>query len=100
MSKVYVVVKMWNGLVDDVSVHRKEPQGLTPIDEDGDNGNFIYHTEIKEFDNHTDNLEQEILSALRINKDVNWLEHDANDEFDNLITFVKTLFSRYRGDNQ
>jgi len=45
----------------------------------------------------TDNLEQEILSALKINKDVNWIEHDANDEFDNLITFVKTLFSRYRG---
>ena len=48
MSKVYVVVKMWNGLVDDVSVHRKEPQGLTLIDEDGDNGNFIYHTKIDE----------------------------------------------------
>ena len=48
MSKVYVVVKMWNGLVDDVSVHRKEPKDLTPIDEDGDNGNFIYHTEIDE----------------------------------------------------
>ena len=45
----------------------------------------------------TDNLEQEILSALKINRDVNWVEHDANDEFDNLITFVKTLFSRYRG---
>ena len=47
----------------------------------------------------TDNLEQEILSALKINRDVNWIEHDANDEFDNLITFVKTLFSRYRGNN-
>ena len=45
----------------------------------------------------TDNLEQEILSALKINRNVNWVEHDANDEFDNLITFVKTLFSRYRG---
>ena len=96
MSKVYVVVNMWDGLVDDVSVHRKEPKDLTPIDEDGDNGNFIYHTEIKESDNHTDNLEQEIISALKINRDVNWIEHDANDEFDNLITFVKTLFSRYR----
>ena len=97
MSKVYVVVNMWDGLVDDVSVHRTEPKDLTPIDEDGDNGNFIYHTEIKESDNHTDNLEQEIISALKINRDVNWIEHDANDEFDNLITFVKTLFSRYRG---
>ena len=47
----------------------------------------------------TDNLEQEILSSLKINRDVNWNEHDANDEFDNLITFVKTLFSRYRGNN-
>ena len=47
--------------------------------------------------NGIDNLEQEILSALKINRDVNWIEHDANDEFDNLITFVKTLFSRYRG---
>ena len=47
----------------------------------------------------TDNLEQEILSALKINRDVNWIEHDANDEFDNLITFVKTLFSRYRENN-
>ena len=44
----------------------------------------------------TDNLEQEILSALKINRDVNWIEQDPNDEFDNLITFVKTLFSRYR----
>ena len=49
--------------------------------------------------NGIDNLEQEILSALKINRDVNWVEHDANDEFDNLITFVKTLFSRYRGNN-
>ncbi len=49
--------------------------------------------------NGIDNLEQEILSALKINRDVNWVEHDANDEFDNLITFVKTLFSRYRRNN-
>ena len=47
----------------------------------------------------TDNLEQEILSALKINRDINWIEHDPNDEFDNLITFVKTLFSRYRENN-
>ena len=51
MSKVYVVVNMWNGLVDDVSVHRTEPKDLKPIDEDGDNGNFIYHLEIQESDN-------------------------------------------------
>ena len=47
----------------------------------------------------TDNLEQEILSALKINRDVNWIEHDPNDEFDNLITFVKKLFKKYRGNN-
>ena len=45
----------------------------------------------------TDNLEQEILSALKIDRDCNWIDQDPNDEFDNLITFVKTLFSRYRG---
>tara|TARA_A100001201_G_C4067815_1_gene194784 strand:+ start:752 stop:931 length:180 start_codon:yes stop_codon:yes gene_type:complete len=51
MQEVYVVVNMWNGLVEDVSVHREEPKDLEPIDEDGDNGNFIYHLEIKESDN-------------------------------------------------
>jgi len=50
MSKVYVVIKMWNGLVDNVSVHREEPKDLEPIDED-DNGHFIYHTKIQEYDN-------------------------------------------------
>jgi len=50
-KEVYVVVNMWNGLVEDVSVHRKEPKDLEPIDEDGDNGNFIYHLEIQESDN-------------------------------------------------
>ena len=44
----------------------------------------------------TDDLEQEIITTLRINKDVNWNEYDANDEFDNLITFVKKLFKKYR----
>ena len=44
----------------------------------------------------TDNLEQEILSALKIDRDCNWIDQDPNDEFDNLITFVKTLSSRYR----
>ena len=51
MQEVYVVVNMWNGLVEDVSVHREEPKDLKPIEEDGDNGNFIYHLEIKESDN-------------------------------------------------
>ena len=52
-KEVYVVVNMWNGLVEDVSVHREEPKDLEPIDEDGDNGNFIYHLEIQESDNDT-----------------------------------------------
>jgi len=58
---------------------------------------YINADDLEEVSDGIDNLEQEILSALKINKDVNWIEHDANDEFDNLITFVKTLFSRYRG---
>ena len=57
---------------------------------------YINADDLEEVSDGIDNLEQEILSALKINKDVNWIEHDANDEFDNLITFVKTLFSRYR----
>ena len=44
----------------------------------------------------TDDLEQEIITTLRINRDVNWIENDPNDEFDNLITFVKKLFKKYR----
>tara|TARA_R110000765_G_scaffold140439_1_gene240975 strand:+ start:412 stop:738 length:327 start_codon:yes stop_codon:yes gene_type:complete len=60
---------------------------------------YINADDLEEVSDGIDNLEQEILSALKINRDVNWIEHDANDEFDNLITFVKTLFSRYRGNN-
>ena len=48
----------------------------------------------------TEILEQEILSALKINRNVNWIEQDPNDEFDNLITFVKKLFKKYKGENQ
>jgi len=44
----------------------------------------------------TEILEQDIISALKINRDVNWIENDPNDEFDNLITFVKKLFKKYR----
>ena len=47
-KEIYVVVKMWKGTIDDVSVHRKEPQDLEPIDDTGDNGNFIYLTQIEE----------------------------------------------------
>ena len=48
IKEVYVVVNMWNGLVEDVSVHKEEPIGLTTIDEDGNNGNYIYHLPIEE----------------------------------------------------
>jgi len=44
----------------------------------------------------TEILEQDIISALKINRDINWIENDPNDEFDNLITFVKKLFKKYR----
>ena len=47
-KELYVVVKMWNGIIDDVSVYRKEPKDLEPIDDNGDNGNFIYLTQIEE----------------------------------------------------
>tara|TARA_R110001599_G_scaffold100062_1_gene256325 strand:+ start:412 stop:738 length:327 start_codon:yes stop_codon:yes gene_type:complete len=60
---------------------------------------YINADDLEEVSDGIDNLEQEILSALKINRDVNWIDQDPNDEFDNLITFVKTLFSRYRGNN-
>ena len=41
-KEVYVVVRMWNGLVDDVSVYRKEPQGTEEICENTDNGEHVY----------------------------------------------------------
>ena len=47
-KELYVVVKMWKGTIDDVSVYRKEPKDLEPIDDAGDNGNFIYLTQIEE----------------------------------------------------
>jgi hypothetical protein len=47
-EELYVVVKMWKGTIDDVNVYRKEPKDLEPIDDSGDNRNFIYLTQIKE----------------------------------------------------
>lgn len=47
-KEIYVVVKMWKGIIDDVSVYKKEPQDLEPIDDSGDNGNFIYLTQIED----------------------------------------------------
>ena len=40
-KEVYVVVRMWNGLVDDVSVYRKEPQDTEEICESTDNGAHV-----------------------------------------------------------
>jgi hypothetical protein len=41
-KEVYVVVRMYNGLVDDVEVFREEPQGTEEICEDTDNGEHVY----------------------------------------------------------
>ena len=49
-KELYVAVKMWKGTIDDVSVYRKEPQNLEPIDDTGDNGNFIYLTQIEDIE--------------------------------------------------
>lgn len=48
MIEVYVVLEMANGYIEDISVHRKEPIGLTPIDEFGDNGHYLFHLPIEE----------------------------------------------------
>jgi hypothetical protein len=72
-------------LLDLLAVHRNNPIASN------------LHKKINE-ERTTEILEQEILSALKINKDVNWIENDPNDEFDNLITFVKKLFKKYRGE--
>ena len=72
-------------LLDLLAVHRNNPIASN------------LHKKINE-ERTTEILEQEILSALKINRDVNWIEHDPNYEFDNLITFVKKLFKKYRGE--
>jgi hypothetical protein len=72
-------------LLDLLAVHRNNPIASN------------LHKKINE-ERTTEILEQEILSALKINRDVNWIENDPNDEFDNLITFVKKLFKKYRGE--
>jgi len=41
-KEVYVVVRVWNGLVDDVNVYRKEPKGTEEICPDTDNGEHVY----------------------------------------------------------
>jgi hypothetical protein len=72
-------------LLDLLAVHRNNPIASN------------LHKKINE-ERTTEILEQEILSTLKINRDVNWIENDPNDEFDNLITFVKKLFKKYRGE--
>jgi|13_taG_2_1085334.scaffolds.fasta_scaffold40513_3 hypothetical protein len=42
-------------------------------------------------------LEKEIIKALEINSRVDWLTVDPNQEFKDLIKFVKQLFKEYNG---
>ena len=48
IKEVYVVLEMANGYIEDISVHKKEPENLTPIDEHGDNGHYLFHLPIEE----------------------------------------------------
>ena len=48
IKEVYVVLEMANGYIEDISVHKKEPENLTPIDEFGDNGHYLFHLPIEE----------------------------------------------------
>ena len=41
-------------------------------------------------------LENEIIKALNINSNVDWITTDPNKEFKELIKFVKKLFKEYR----
>jgi hypothetical protein len=41
-------------------------------------------------------LESEIIKALNINSNVDWITTDPNKEFKELIKFVKKLFKEYR----
>ena len=43
-------------------------------------------------------LESEIIKALNINSNVDWITTDPNKEFKELIKFVKKLFKEYRED--
>ena len=48
MNKVFVVIEMANGLIEDVTVHKQEPENLAPIDDFGDNGHHVYQLPIGE----------------------------------------------------
>lgn len=43
-----------------------------------------------------DRIEKEIINALQINANVDWNLEDPNEEFLELIKFVKGLFAEYR----
>ena len=43
-------------------------------------------------------LENEIIKALDINSNVDWITTDPNKEFKELKKFVKKLFKEYRGE--
>tara|TARA_R100000278_G_scaffold120714_2_gene103434 strand:- start:472 stop:648 length:177 start_codon:yes stop_codon:yes gene_type:complete len=46
--KVFVVITMWKGLIDEVEVFKTEPTNLKPVDEHADNGQLCYELQIKE----------------------------------------------------
>ena len=48
IKEVFVVIEMANGLIEDVTVYKQEPENLTPIDDFGDNGHHVYKLPIKE----------------------------------------------------
>tara|TARA_R100001594_G_scaffold68997_1_gene103351 strand:+ start:10812 stop:11057 length:246 start_codon:yes stop_codon:yes gene_type:complete len=48
IKEVYVVVRMWRGLIDDVNVYKNEPQGTEEIDEHNDNGEHVYYLTIED----------------------------------------------------
>ena len=45
----------------------------------------------------TSQLEKKIIKALEINSRVDWLTVDPNQEFKDLIKFVKQLFKEHNG---
>ena len=46
-TEVYVVIRVYNGLVDDVSVCKEEPQITEEVDDD-DNGEHVYYLTIED----------------------------------------------------
>ena len=48
MNEVYVVIRMYNGLVSDVEVFKEEPQGTEKICPDTDNGEHVYYLTVED----------------------------------------------------